>query len=231
MPHRGLVDAAGGRDHRPHHLYLTDENGELEAHLLKADFQGSLTVRTYACMCKVRTEPLCPYHAADRHLHRLCLLRDGGHTPDFLFPAPRGGPWAKIETIRVFERVLTSAGVPLTRRDEMGREVRRFQGHVMRVSGTQFLASSMGLGIPLVKMPQAVRAARGQQGAISDASRQNQVLPIEGPVSPTMRPQMKLWRPARVAADPAAQPPPPREAGGADMHPDGCEVSALEVRQ
>ena len=57
---------------RPHHLYLTAETGELEAHLLvpvsKANSQGSLTVRTYACSCKVRTEPLCPYYAADRHL-------------------------------------------------------------------------------------------------------------------------------------------------------------------
>ena len=51
---------------------------------------------------------------------------------------------AKVETIRVFERVITAARVPLTRRDEMGREVRRFQGLVMLVSGTQFLAA-MGL--------------------------------------------------------------------------------------
>ena len=35
--------------------------------------------------------------------------------PDFLFPALGGGPLAKLETIRVFERVLTAAGVPAAR--------------------------------------------------------------------------------------------------------------------
>ena len=76
----------------------------------------------------------------------LYLLRESGKQVTYLFPAADGGPLPKLEVVRIFERVLRAAGIPLTRPDECGREVSRFQGHVMRVSGAQFLAS-MGLSM------------------------------------------------------------------------------------
>ncbi|CAE7252455.1 DNMT3B [Symbiodinium sp. CCMP2592] len=170
---------------RVHHLYLSRDESFL-AHFLvpisKADTQGHLTVRSYACICRARSERLCPWHAADRHLHRLYLLRKTRRQITYLFPDSDGGPLSKVQVVRIFERVLSAAGIPLTRPDECGREVPRFQGHVMRVSGTQFLAA-MGLSVPMIqlqgrwssraidryvqlapllRMPQAVREARNR---------------------------------------------------------------------
>ena len=232
---------------RAHHLYLT-KDGDFLAHLLvpisKADTVGQLTVRSYACICRARTERLCPYHAAERHLHRLQLLRDTGVRVDFLFPASDGKPLSKHTIIQAFERVIASAGVPLTRRDESGREIARFHGHTMRVSGTQFLAS-MGLSVPMIqlqgrwssraidryvqlapllRMPHAIRMARasgGQDGTGTSSASPAAPAQPSGPIV--------VGSPAHGPAPPPIAPVPAidltEDAAGAD-----AQVTAAEVR-
>ncbi|CAE7544250.1 DNMT3B, partial [Symbiodinium necroappetens] len=232
---------------RAHHLYLT-KDGDFLAHLLvpisKADTVGQLTVRSYSCICRARTERLCPYHAAERHLHRLQLLRDTGVRVDFLFPASDGKPLSKRTIIQAFERVIASAGVPLTRRDESGREIARFHGHTMRVSGTQFLAS-MGLSVPMIqlqgrwssraidryvqlapllRMPHAIRMARasgGQDGTGTSSASPAAPVQLSGPIvvgSPAPRPA-----PPPIAPVPAIDLT--EDAAGAE-----AQVTAAEVR-
>ena len=134
------------------HLYL---EGRDRVNLLlpvsKTDVQGQLTVRTYRCICRAQNESLCPYHAAKRHLDRLDILKDQGGVSPFLLPGQGTDPVSKATVVRMVERVLHAAGVPLTRPDAAGHEIARFRGHVLRVSGTQFLAS-LGIGIPLLQL-------------------------------------------------------------------------------
>ena len=65
------------------------EGGDL-VHLLvpisKADTCGSLTVRSYLCVCRARVELLYPYHAAKRHLARMNILVETKGECEFLFP-------------------------------------------------------------------------------------------------------------------------------------------------
>ena len=150
----------------------------------KADTQGQLTVRSCTCICRARSERPCPWHAADRQLCRLYLLRQTGTQVSYLFPAADGEPLSKSKVVRIFVFVLTAADILLTRPDECGREVSRLQGHVVRVSGTQFLAS-MGLSMPMVQLqgrwnscaidryvplvPRAVAPASGETGCSGGA--------------------------------------------------------------
>ena len=72
-----------------------------------------LTARQLRCACGVRSRPMCPAHAAMRHVSRLKVAgfwRRGGP----LFPDAAGATWAKGETVMLFRRVLLAAGVTLT---------------------------------------------------------------------------------------------------------------------
>ena len=161
-------------------LYL--EGSDL-VHLLvpisKADTRGSLTVRSYLCVCRARVEFLCPYHATKRRLARMHILVETKGECEFLFPDRELQPLKKVDVIRMIEHVLGQASVPITRPDESGRQTPRFGGHCLRVSGTQWLASlniplpqiqlqgrwsSRAIDrhvqlAPLLRLPQAVRAA------------------------------------------------------------------------
>ena len=57
----------------------------------KTDTFGKLTERSLKCTCRVRRHPMCPYHAAVRHLARLhnWKLGDGAHLHP-LFPDTDG---------------------------------------------------------------------------------------------------------------------------------------------
>ena len=96
------------------------------------------------CACGVRSRPMCPAHAAMRHVSRLKVAgfwRRGGP----LFPDAAGATWAKGETVMLFRRVLLAAGVTLTTVDHEGHLVQLFAGHAARVAGAAWLASK---GVP-----------------------------------------------------------------------------------
>ena len=105
---------------------------------------GELDRPVYVCVCRARSEPLCPFHCAKRHLERLRLAGVEASTTNFLFPRPDRQPLKKFQVVQLIERVLQA-----TRADEAGRQVPRFGGHTLRISGTQYLAA---LNVPLAQM-------------------------------------------------------------------------------
>ena len=127
---------------RAHHLYLSDpDTVNLLLPVTKTESQGNLTLRSYVCVCRARQEPLCPFHCARRHLERLRLAGVENSAENYLFPGHDGQPMKKFQVVQLIERVLQAASVETTRADEAGRQVPRFGGHVLRVSGTQYLAA------------------------------------------------------------------------------------------
>ncbi|CAE7652917.1 unnamed protein product [Symbiodinium sp. CCMP2592] len=114
-------------------LHKTAQGGERE-----------LTARQLRCACGIQSRPMCPAHAALRHVSRLKaagLWVRGGP----LFPDTAGNTWAKGETVLLFRRVLLAAGVALTTVDHEGQVVQLFAGHSARVAGAAWLASK---GVP-----------------------------------------------------------------------------------
>ena len=100
--------------------------------------ERELTARQLRCACGVRSRPMCPAHAAMRHVSRLKMAgfwRRGGP----LFPDAAGATWAKGETVMLFRRVLLAAGVTLTTVDPPRAAVRRPRGEGSRggVAGIQ----------------------------------------------------------------------------------------------
>ncbi|CAE7802957.1 unnamed protein product [Symbiodinium sp. CCMP2592] len=97
-----------------------------------------LTQRQLRCTCGATVAPLCPYHAALRHVSR---LRRAGRwvrgAP--LFPDGTGDTWEKSETVLFFRRVLLAAGIQLTTTDHNGATVQLFNGHLARVVNTPII--------------------------------------------------------------------------------------------
>ena len=132
---------------RFHHLYLQNDMVHLLIPLHKTDQSGHLTLRSLRCACKVRRHPLCPFHAAERHLVRVSAHLHFKSQPDFpLVPSSSGSVLSKHDMVMMFRGVISAAGINTQRPDDLNVMVERFGGHVMRVSGAQFLSSQ---GIPL----------------------------------------------------------------------------------
>ena len=123
------------------HVYFSGTAVNLLLPVHKTDASGSLTLRTLQCSCKVKTHPLCPFHAAKRHLARLEL--HGGFRQQVLFPLVpnrEGRTLSKAAMIAFFTRTIAATGTPIERPNEHNIMIPRFGGHVLRVSGAQFLA-------------------------------------------------------------------------------------------
>ena len=99
------------------HLTLTGEEVSLMLPCHKSESRGDLTVRSFRCACRARAQPLCPFHAAERHQRRLTnqfgTLANG--LP--LVPTEDGQPHTKSEMVQGFREVISAAGIPLTRKD------------------------------------------------------------------------------------------------------------------
>ena len=105
----------------------------------------TLTRRSLRCACGAATHPLCPVHAAMRHLVRLGaagMLASAGP----LFPGKGGGTRSKEDSVSFLRGVLETAGLVTLYRDANGIERQVFGGHACRVAGATFLASR---GIPM----------------------------------------------------------------------------------
>ena len=111
--------------------------------------QTELTMRQLRCACRAAVAPLCPYHAAARHIDRLktagLWFRDRP-----LFPDSTGATWEKSSAI-LFRRVLVAAGIQTTAVDHTGAPVQLFGGHLPRVAGASWLASK-GVPTPVIQL-------------------------------------------------------------------------------
>ncbi|CAE7559110.1 unnamed protein product [Symbiodinium sp. CCMP2592] len=133
------IDVADGTVALRLPLHKTATGGEVE-----------LTMRQLRCACGAVVAPLCPYHAALRHVSR---LRRAGRwvrgAP--LFPDGTGETWEKSAAILFFRRVLLAAGIQLTTTDHTGATVQLFNGHLARVAGAAWLASK-GVNTPIIQL-------------------------------------------------------------------------------
>ena len=118
---------------------------DLPLHKTAMGGERTLTRRSLRCACGAATHPLCPVHAAMRHLVRLGaagLLASAGP----LFPGKGGGTRSKEESVAFLRGVLEAAGLTTTYQDANGIERQVFGGHACRVAGATFLAAK---GIPM----------------------------------------------------------------------------------
>ena len=118
----------------------------------KNDTSGSLTIRSLRCACRIRVHPLCPKHAAERHLRRVRAHACFRSQSDFpLVPTETGHAPTKHVMVRFFRDTIAATGTPITRPNSEGADVERFSGHVLRVSGAQWLAR-MGMGVHQIQL-------------------------------------------------------------------------------
>ena len=113
---------------------------DLPLHKTATGGERMLTRRSLRCACGAATHPLCPVHAAMRHLVRLGavgLLSSAGP----LFPGKGGGTRSKEESLAFLRGVLEAAGLVTTYQDANGIERQVFGGHACRVAGATFLAA------------------------------------------------------------------------------------------
>ena len=113
-------------------------------HKVATGGETELTERRLQRACRASVLPLCPYHAARRHVDR---LKAAGAWARGKPPAPDGAgrTWAKGELVLFFRRVLLAAGVALTTTDHTGAVVQIYARHLCRVAGAAWLA---GRGVP-----------------------------------------------------------------------------------
>ena len=113
---------------------------DLPLHKTATGGERTLTRRSLRCACGAATHPLCPVHAAMRHLVRLGaagLLASAGP----LFPGKDGGTRSKEESVSLLRGSLEAANLATTYQDANGIERQVFGGHACRVAGATFLAS------------------------------------------------------------------------------------------
>ena len=128
-------------------LQLGDREVALSVPIHKVAQGGEreLTRRCLRCVCGAATHPLCPVHAAVRHIARLHMAA----VVEFdapLVPGAAGGEFTKGAFVEAALQVLRAAGIDCMYVDPNGRRRPRFRGHLARVAGATFLASK---GVPI----------------------------------------------------------------------------------
>ena len=129
------------------HLTIDSTSVSLLVPVHKTDQVGSLSVRQLNCACRYRRHHLCPWHSAFRHLKRVRLHGRYVEGPSFpLVPDADGLTPSKYKMVQHIRTVLQTAGIAVTRPDDQGVQLNRFNGHALRVSGAQMMGSG---GIPI----------------------------------------------------------------------------------
>ena len=108
-------------------------------HKVATGGEAELTERRLQCACRASVLPLCPYHAARRHVDRLKAAGAWARGKP-LFPDGAGRTWARGEVVLFFRRVLLAAGVTLTTTDHTGAVVQIYARHLCRVARAAWLA-------------------------------------------------------------------------------------------
>ena len=107
----------------------------------KMDIVGLCVTRSHPCSCH-RSPALCPFHASQRHLHR---MRSLGYPDDsLLFPGDDCQPMN--QTVEIFRSVIEATGTTMTCNGPDGTMLQRSCEHVCRVSRAQMLTRR---GFPL----------------------------------------------------------------------------------
>lgn len=123
------------------HIYTEGPTINLLLPVQKNDTSGSLTIRSLRCACRVRLHPLCPLHSAKRHLERVRAHAQFRSQADFpLVPTEDGTIPSKYYMTQFFRQTIAATGTPTTRPNAEGTQTERFSGHVLRVSGAQWLS-------------------------------------------------------------------------------------------
>ena len=137
---RGIEVAAAKREHV---WFETTPFGKMAFFTLpchKTDTIGMCIARSHPCMCADGLAHLCPYHTLEQYIIRTTTQRGTvGTEESFLFPGLNGGAITHEETIQVFRTAIEATGAQLTRPGPQGQLLQRFNEHVCRVSGAQFL--------------------------------------------------------------------------------------------
>ena len=119
-------------------------------HKVATGGETELTERRLQCACRASVLPLCPYHAARRHVDRLKAAGAWARGKP-LFPDGAGRTWAKGEVVLFFRRVLLAAGVALTTTDHTGAVVQIYARHLCRVAGAAWL-TGRGVPTPIIQL-------------------------------------------------------------------------------
>ena len=128
------------------HIYIEGTTVNLMLPVQKNDTAGSLTIRSLRCACRIRLHPLCPVHAARRHLQRVRAHESFRAQCDFpMVPDSSGRVPTKHYMVQFFRMIISASGTPTVRPNAEGVDIERFAGHVARVSGAQWL-SRLGMG-------------------------------------------------------------------------------------
>ena len=146
-----LLRGAEIRAARRHHLQVQDTVVTFTLPIHKTDTQGSLIQRQHFCDCDARHQPLCPVHAARRHLHRLHRLFRQQVPEQPLFPNNLGTTMSSNQLKDMVTGTLQRLGVETTRPGLQGERLPRFGEHVLRVSGAQFFARA-GLELYIIQL-------------------------------------------------------------------------------
>eukprot|EP00434_Breviolum_minutum_P002108 symbB.v1.2.001863.t2/scaffold77.1/size347087/34 len=134
------------------HLTIDSTSVSLLVPVHKTDQVGSLSVRQLNCACRYRRHHLCPWHSAFRHLKRVRLHGRYVEGPSFpLVPDADGLTPSKYKMVQHIRTVLQTAGIAVTRPDDQGVQLNRFNGHALRVSGAQMMGSG-GIPIQLIQL-------------------------------------------------------------------------------
>ena len=134
------------------HLTIDSTTVSLLVPVHKTDQVGSLSVRQLNCACRYRRHHLCPWHSAFRHLKRVRLHGRYVEGPSFpLVPDADGLTPSKYKMVQHIRTVLQTAGIAVTRPDDQGVQLNRFNGHALRVSGAQMMGSG-GIPIQLIQL-------------------------------------------------------------------------------
>eukprot|EP00439_Symbiodinium_sp_Y106_P035487 s3692_g4.t1 len=219
-------------------LYFRDGLVHLLLPVHKTATQGKLTERSLGCGCAVKQQPLCPFHAAKRHLQRLEILQgtlDLQSIP--LFPSDSGKVLEKSQVISLIRQTLRNAGVTTARQDEVRNLVERFGGHVLRVAGTQHLYL-LGLRWDLVQLHGRWSSLAVQRylqeapliqvpGVVSQAlSSGPQVRPEEPSLIPDRAQEAELTSDGQLQAVSSCAPP----LQGGERSQAAQDIGALRVR-
>ena len=154
-----LVDATGieAAAAKLQHVWFHETNVTKFAYFTlpvqKNDTAGQCVSRGHPCLCRTgEPNPLCPYHAVQRHNKRLHYIFQHHQTEQLPFiPTDNGQFASKNDIMKIFSSAISLTDTPLTRPGPHGEPLPRFGEHVCRVSGAQFL-SRLGYSLEAIQL-------------------------------------------------------------------------------
>ena len=150
---RGIEAAAAKLQHVWFHETNVTKFAYFTLPVQKNDTAGQCVSRGHPCLCRTgEPNPLCPYHAIQRHTKRLHYIFQHYQTEQLPFiPTDNGQFASKNDIMKIFSSAISLTDTPLTRPGPHGEPLPRFGEHVCRVSGAQFL-SRLGYSLEAIQL-------------------------------------------------------------------------------